>query len=436
MEPHPVRVTIDPEDDLKRWRLTVAFRLILAIPHLVWFLGWTLVVPIAAFFQWLFAIFRGRPDDGMNRFLGSYIRYLTHLYAYLSFAADPYPQFLGRPGYPVDLEIDEPEDPQQERWTIVFRFILVIPAALIAATLVGIPMPYNDRSAETDTYSTIATSGGGLIFIVGFLAWFACLATGRVPHGFRGLAVYALRYGAQFYAYLFIITGRYPTADPFDPPPLAPETTQAVRIRIEDDLERSRLTVFFRLLLTIPHIVWLILWGILAFLVAILNWFATLFMGRSPEAFHNILAAYLRYTTHVYAFLFLVANPFPGFTGEYGSYPIDLEIDPPAPQHRLKTLFRLILAIPAFFVSSGLSFLLYVIALLGWFAALVTGRMPLGLRNAGAYVLRYNAQVGAYAIYLLADRYPYSGPAERFGEPAEDEAPAEIDPFEPAPFAA
>ncbi len=432
MEPHPVRVTIDPDDDLKRWRLTVAFRLILAIPHLIWFFGWTLIVPIAVFFQWLFAIFRGRPDEGMNRFLGSYVRYMTHLYAYVFFAADPYPQFFGRPGYPIELEIEEPEDPRQNRWTIGFRFVLVVPAALIAAVLVGIPGPYTERAGDTDTTSTVISSTGGVIFIVGFLAWFACLATGRMPHGFRGLAVYALRYAAQAYCYAFILTGRYPNADPFDPPPLAPQTPQPVRIRIEDDLHRSRLTVFFRLLLVFPHIVWLVLWGIAALLAAIVNWFATLATGRSPEGLHNFLAGYQRYQTHVYAFLFLVANPFPGFTGEYGSYPIDLEIDSPAPQHRLKTLFRIFLAVPAILISFGLSALLYLIAFLGWFAALATGRMPLGLRNAGAFVLRYEAQLNAYAIYLLTDRYPYSGPAERFGEPVEDEAD-EPEPFEPAP---
>ena len=435
MEPHPVRVVVSDDDDLKRRRLTVVFRWILAIPHFVWFLGWTIIVPLAAFLQWVVALIQGRPNPSVSTFLASYVRYMTHLYAYLAIAADPYPGFFGRPGYPIDLEIDEPEDPRQNRWTIAFRLILALPALLITAVFVGVPAPYTERTAEADTYSSIGSSTAGVIFIVAFLAWFACLATGRVPHGFRSLAAYALRYSAQSYAYLFMLTARYPNSDPFDPPPPPPPTPQPVRIRIEDDLHRSRLTVFFRLLLTLPHIVWLVLWGIAAILVAIVNWFATLIMGRSPEGMHRFLAAYLRYTTHVYAFLFLVANPFPGFTGEYGSYPIDLEIDPPERQHRLKTLFRVFLAIPAFFVSSGLSALLFVIAFLGWFAALATGRMPLGMRNAGAFVLRYEAQLGAYGFYLLTDRYPYSGPAERFGEPVEDEPEAE--PFEPAPaFAA
>ena len=45
---------------------------------------------------------------------------------------------------------------------------------------------------------------------------------------------------------------------------------------ITDDLRRSRLTVFFRLLLALPHIVWVILWTIAVIPAALVTWFATL----------------------------------------------------------------------------------------------------------------------------------------------------------------
>ena len=35
-----------------------------------------------------------------------------------------------------------------------------------------------------------------------------------------------------------------------------------IRLIVTDDLQRSRLTVFFRLLLALPHLFWLYLWGI------------------------------------------------------------------------------------------------------------------------------------------------------------------------------
>src|SRR3954451_14559488 len=108
-----------------------------------------------------------------------------------------------------------------------------------------------------------------------------------------------------------------------------------IRLVVNDDLQRNRLTVFFRLILAIPWLIWGALWAVIAWLAWIVNWFATLFMGRSPDGLHNFLASYLRYSTHVTSFLLLIADPFPGFTGKPGTYPIDLEVDPPQRQNRL-----------------------------------------------------------------------------------------------------
>ena len=61
-------------------------------------------------------------------------------------------------------------------------------------------------------------------------------------------------------------------------------------------------------------------------------------------------------------------------------------------------------------IASAYHGLLLTIAFLGWFAALISGRMPLGLRNAGALAIRYAAQTNGYLL-VLTDRYPYSGPS-------------------------
>jgi hypothetical protein len=177
-----------------------------------------------------------------------------------------------------------------------------------------------------------------------------------------------------------------------------------IRLVVNDDLRRNRLTVFFRLLLAIPHLIWFFLWGIIALLAWIANWFATLFAGRSPNGLHNFLATYLRYQTHVYAYVLLIGDPFPGFGGQPG-YPIDIEVDPPQPQNRWAVAFRLILAIPAFIVSGILGYLNRTLAIFSWFVALALGRLPEGLRNFAAFALRYEQQTAGYA-YLLTGRYP------------------------------
>ena len=68
-----------------------------------------------------------------------------------------------------------------------------------------------------------------------------------------------------------------------------------IQLASSDDLRRSRLTVFFRFLLVLPHIVWLVIWGIAVLFVAIANWLATLLGPTSPESLHDFLARYLRY---------------------------------------------------------------------------------------------------------------------------------------------
>ena len=177
-----------------------------------------------------------------------------------------------------------------------------------------------------------------------------------------------------------------------------------IRLVVNDDLRRNRLTVFFRALLVIPHLIWLALWGVVAALAVIANWFATLVNGQSPEGLHNFLATFLRYGTQVSAYLLLIADPFPGFGGQPG-YPVELEIDPPQPQNRWTVAFRLVLAIPAFIVSSILGYLNRALAVFSWFVALVIGRVPEGLRNFAAFALRYEQQTAGYAL-LLTGRHP------------------------------
>src|SRR3954451_2145310 len=172
-------------------------------------------------------------------------------------------------------------------------------------------------------------------------------------------------------------------------------STHPIRLIVNDDLQRTRLTVFFRLILAIPLFLWAVLWAVVALLAYIANWFATLFMGRSPDGLHNFLATFLRYSTHVRAYMLLVADPYPKFTGKLGTYPIDLEVDPPERQNRLTVFFRSILAIPALFVTNLLGQLNQLLAIFSWFIALVTGRVPEGLRNFAVLAMRFETQTYA-----------------------------------------
>jgi Domain of unknown function (DUF4389) len=435
MNDHPIQLVV--EDDLHRNRLTVFFRLLLAIPHLIWYFLWSIAALIVAILNWFAVLFMGRPPRGFHRFLCRYTRYTVHLSAYLYLLANPYPGFMGEAGeYPVDVVL--PEEPQvQSRWKTLLRLILGIPAFVIASALgggFGLPVGSfayrRGGNSGSNGYGGDFGGGGLLAGICAFLGWFASLVTGRMPNGFRDAGAYGIGYGAQVRAYTLLVTDRYPNSDPTTLLESAPRPAEhPVHIVGEaHDLRRSRLTVFFRLPLFIPHYVWLTLWGYAAALVVLFNWFAVLIMGRPPRPFHRFLSAYIRYQFHVYAFVTVAANPFPGFTGTAGSYPLDLALPAePQRQNRWKTLFRIFLVIPAWIVAFGLFFALGFASIFTWFVALVRGSAPWGLRNLMAYALRYFGQANAY-LYLITDRYPHASPLEGEEQPAPQPQEPEFSP--------
>jgi hypothetical protein len=416
MSEHPIRLVVS--DDLHRRRLTVVFRLLLAIPHYIWASLWTIVALFAAIANWLAALALGRAPSALHRFLAAYVKYVTQLYAYLRLAAEPYPPFDGQAGYPIDVTIAPPA--RQRRWRVLARLPLALPALAIAEVLVGNTGSTVVRNSSGSVNSVFE---GGLLGTVAVLGWFAILARGRMPRGLRDGAAYTLSYGAQLWAYLLLLTERYPDSDPLAALADIPDRDDPVALRGADDLRRSRLMVLFRLPLCFPHFVWLTLWGVLALLAGVVNWVATLIRGRSPAALHRFLAAYLRYGVSVYAFLYVVANPFPGFGGGPGGYPLDTVVREPERQGRWTVLFRLLLVLPALLLDTVYASLGWLLAVLGWISALIRGRVPRGLRNAGALALRYHAQTVGYLL-LLTDSYPYSGPCASDRPPGSASTPA------------
>ena len=423
------RIRVTHADDGARSRAAVFFRFFIMIPHFIWLGLWSIGALVVAPIHWVIALVRGGPADWAHAFYSAYVRYALHVYAYTYLAAGRYPGFLGEPGYVIEAEFPPP-GPQQ-RWTIALRVFIALPSLVLASVLSNGAGGGGGYGGSGDAEAW-AISYSGLGFTLAVLAWFASLALARTPTGLRDAQVYCQGYAAQAFGYLLLLNDRYPTSDPHAVP-LDPMPAHPVRLQVTDDRERNRLTVFFRLLLAIPHLVWWSLWSIAAFFATIAGWFAALVTGRLPDALHRFLGAFLRYGTHVNSYILLLGGPFPGFTGRPGSYPVELDIDEPQPQHRAKTAFRVFLAIPAFLAAGGFGAVACVAAVGAWFSALATGRVPEGLHGLLGWAVRYEAQAYAYLL-LLTDRYPYTGPDGRGRIVADPPAaPAQPDTLEIAP---
>ena len=203
----------------------------------------------------------------MHHFLAAYVRYATHLGAYLALAANPYPGFTGEPGYPVDVEI--PAREPQSRWKIALRIFLAIPALLArrACSARGFGGGGGGHSGAIRTTRVLRVERRRRrrrrLRVPRLVRRHRRL--GRMPLGLRNLAAYGLGYTAQAYSYALLLTDRYPNSDPDALGPTWELPAHPVRSTSTTTAARSRLTVFFRLLLAIPHFVWLALWSVAAY---------------------------------------------------------------------------------------------------------------------------------------------------------------------------
>jgi hypothetical protein len=182
-----------------------------------------------------------------------------------------------------------------------------------------------------------------------------------------------------------------------------------LRVRGNEPLRRRRLVVLFRALLFVPHYIVLSVWSVLLLPVLSISWLAALLLGRVPRRLHRFLAAFLRYSGQATAWLELLSGRYPDplHTREH---PFRIEIPEPRRQHRLVTLLRIPLAVPALVLTSVFSVILTTAAFGSWFVALVLGRNTAGLQELGTFCLRYQLETQAY-LALLTSRYPRLAPA-------------------------
>jgi hypothetical protein len=170
---------------------------------------------------------------------------------------------------------------------------------------------------------------------------------------------------------------------------------------------RSRLTTFFRLIMVIPVAIVLYVFGIVAWFAVLFAWFAIVITGRYPAGLYKFVADFTRFLARVTAYAVLLTDAYPPFSGaDDPAYPVRMQFAGPLAQYsRLKTFFRVILAIPILVLRYVINLLLEVGAFAAWFVILITGKMPRGLFDLMVLANSYTARSDAY-LYLLTETYP------------------------------
>lgn len=190
-------------------------------------------------------------------------------------------------------------------------------------------------------------------------------------------------------------TGDYPVSLTFDLP---------------DRIARWRPLVHW--LLAIPHLILAYALGSLGGVMSVAAWFSGVITGQVPQMLLDFMALSLRYNARVTAYVFFLHETYPPFTletqtadpGDDPHVRLDLP-DETDDRNRVTIFFRYFLAIPHFVVLWFLGIALFVVYLIGWFAVVILGRWPAGLRRFVIGNLRWRNRVSGY-IYLFTDEYP------------------------------
>lgn len=189
------------------------------------------------------------------------------------------------------------------------------------------------------------------------------------------------------------------------PTAAAPASGYPTQFDVEYPEELSRLLIFVKFLLAIPHLFILYALGVVQSVITIIALFAILFTTRYPEGLFKISVGVLRWQANVSAYILLLRDEYPPFSWDAGEYPLALEVEYPDTLNRWLPLVKWLLAIPNAIVLAILGFVAYILVFFAWFAILFTGKFPRGLFDFIVGTQRWTLRLNAY-IYLMRDEYP------------------------------
>ncbi len=130
------------------------------------------------------------------------------------------------------------------------------------------------------------------------------------------------------------------------------------------------------------------------------------FRQKYPRWWFNWNLELARFSSRVGAYLFLLTDRYPSTDEEQG---VRLEIaypDVPRELNRWLPLVKWLLAFPHAVVLCFLWLVTIPVAVIAWFAIVVSGRYPRPLFNFVTGVFRWSWRVVAYSCILTTDRYP------------------------------
>lgn len=182
-------------------------------------------------------------------------------------------------GGPIEVAYAGPH--RENRWTVLFRPILVLPQLVVLYAL--------NIAAE----------------VVVVIGWFGALVTGQLPEFAQTFLTGWLRWTARVWGYMFLLTDRYP---PFN---LDDVAGYPIRVATHRG-PLNRWAVLFRIVLVLPAALLAFIVDSGAVLVLLVLWVITLVAGRPPDSLYLAMAAVNRFIVRVNGYFYLLTAEYPG----------------------------------------------------------------------------------------------------------------------------
>lgn len=202
--------------------------------------------------------------------------------------------------HPVHFEVDYPE--RLARLTTLFRIVLAIPILVIATLIAGA-----DTQTTYNEAGEAVRSTGGIGASLALATALMIVFRRRYPRWWFDFARELTRFGGRVFAYLALLTDRYPsTVD-----------EQAVHLEIgyPDVRELNRWLPLVKWLLALPHYIVLVILSVLSMLAVVAAWFCIVVTGRYPRSLFDFVVGTFRWWLRVGAYAFLlVTDSYPPFS--------------------------------------------------------------------------------------------------------------------------
>lgn len=208
--------------------------------------------------------------------------------------------------YPVTIEVER-QIANRNRLTVAFRLILAIPHFLLVG---GLGVGFALSGGRSDLNTSVGETGflGAVAYVLAIVSWFTIVIGGSHITAIRQYTTFYLRWRVRALAYLMLLEDRYP--------PFGDAAYPASLAFVDAESVRNRLTVGFRLILIIPHMIVVGLLSIAWWVTSCVAWFAILFTGNYPQGLYDFGVGVLRWFIRVEAYLLLLVDEYPPFSFE------------------------------------------------------------------------------------------------------------------------